>query len=257
MLYDRDGRFTVKTGPVYQTDRDGYRGKVELEIVDRDRSEKSLKRTGEWRQLGQFSPIWVTLEGQSIQIEELLDVPRGADLINYGETVAKPGKNAKFVKRFRYRAPQEGPIPRKALYVQPGSLIIHRDASGEDRNFARVLDRPLFDGAGAPLEGIWLRVMQLSNDLTNAYQRYVKIESVEDSMSPPTDMARFFFMPQLPDAETVIRWMNYGSVNQSFIGEKLKELESAHTQETGPGPGLQGGGKTAGDGPVRDQVEEH
>jgi hypothetical protein len=59
------------TSKLYHLDQEGYRTVVPVWIFDKALG-KTLYRRGRGEQIGSFHPVWVTLEGEKVQVEELL-----------------------------------------------------------------------------------------------------------------------------------------------------------------------------------------
>lgn len=69
-------RYEVRIGDVLWIDRDQYHGRAPVEIRDRVTGEV-LKRTGDVKIIGNFSPTWVNVFGHKLQVEEIvrMDLP--------------------------------------------------------------------------------------------------------------------------------------------------------------------------------------
>jgi hypothetical protein len=69
--WDEGIRYDVRIGEVLWYDQDQYHGRVPVEIRDRETG-VVLKRAGDVKVIGNFSPIWVSIHGLDFQLTELL-----------------------------------------------------------------------------------------------------------------------------------------------------------------------------------------
>jgi hypothetical protein len=63
-------RYSIKLGHFYQTDQAGYSTTGKVYVKD-NKTNIVYVRRGEGRQIGNFHPIWISLNGKKEQIEPL------------------------------------------------------------------------------------------------------------------------------------------------------------------------------------------
>lgn len=73
--WDEGGRYATRVGDVLWLDQGQYHGRAPVEILDRESGEV-LKRSGDVRIIGNFSPIWVNVYGYRLQLTEILRFDR-------------------------------------------------------------------------------------------------------------------------------------------------------------------------------------
>jgi len=68
-VYEGD-RYTIITGKFYSLNQAGTRTKGRIKILDRATG-KAYSRMAYGQQIGNFHPIWVSLNGKKVQLETL------------------------------------------------------------------------------------------------------------------------------------------------------------------------------------------
>ena len=133
--------------------------------------------------------------------------------------------------------------------VLEGDFILYKEYLADDSynvRFARVLGLATHDGCGKkymsePCEGSKgrkskpkpeprLLVMALSDSMTFAYERHVKLGDVVKILSAAKrpelfSMLRWFLFGKPPEPELAVRFMNYGSCSDGYISKYLSSPE--------------------------------
>lgn len=66
-------RFDMRMGNALFYDEGGYHTRVPVEVRDRVTG-KLYSRVGDWRQIGNFHPVWINWKGKKITVEEMLQL---------------------------------------------------------------------------------------------------------------------------------------------------------------------------------------
>lgn len=116
--------------------------------------------------------------------------------------------------------------------IQTGSIILYRecvcvDARGNDAyssRVGRVLGRWTRYPNGETPEGVELAVLALSDDLTHAYMRSVKVEDIVRVRSQEGFGATLLFVlfGEAPDPDEARRVCSYGAMSDNYITEYLR-----------------------------------
>jgi len=143
-----------------------------------------------------------------------------------------------------FKTPRYCPNVTTIGYAKPsvsiGDMIRYKTPTNDPDFFyeevGRVLALVKNDGCGKPLMNEagtkptpWLCVLQLSNNLSFGYERYIPLWHVREifDMDRPRDFLRWFMFGKMPPPELAIAVIKYGAMSDSYLAEYLDGPEGS------------------------------
>jgi hypothetical protein len=132
----------------------------------------------------------------------------------------EPDGDVKTCSAFEYMIDS---APYDRCYVRPGSLVQFNE--GQAKRTGRVLDRVYRNGVGEFMDGVYLRVLVLSEDMTHAYIRYVSLSDMTESRNTPSGaMVTFFLRSDLAaNADMVDAMSRAGELSEGYVERAVEQ----------------------------------